>query len=60
MVQMFSLDTIGSVEHELTTSDCAQFYLPVYRLAFSIFSNELASQQVDRLIEAKDKMSVDS
>ncbi|QUB67912.1 phosphoethanolamine transferase [Prevotella melaninogenica] len=59
MVQMFSLDTIGSVEHELTTSDCAQFYLPVYRLAFSIFSNELASQQVDRLIEAKDKMSVD-
>lgn len=60
MVQMFSLDTIGSVEHELTMSDCAQFYLPVYRLAFSIFSNELASQQVDRLIEAKDKMSVDS
>ena len=60
MVQMFSLDTIGSVEHELTTSDCAQFYLPVYRLAFSIFSNELASQQVDRLIEAKDKMTVDS
>ena len=60
MVQIFSLDTIGSVEHELTTSDCAQFYLPVYRLAFSIFSNELASQQVDRLIEAKDKMSVDS
>ena len=60
MVQMFSLDTIGSVEHELTTSDCAQFYQPVYRLAFSIFSNELASQQVDRLIEAKDKMSVDS
>lgn len=60
MVQIFSLDTIGSVEHELTTSDCAQFYLPVYRLAFSIFSNELASQQVDRLSEAKDKMSVDS
>ena len=60
MVEMFSLDTIGSVEHELTTSDCAQFYLPVYRLVFSIFSNELASQQIDRLIEAKDKMSVDS
>ena len=60
MVQMFSLDTIGSVEHELTTEDCAQFYLPVYRLAFSIFSNQLASQQIDRLIEAKDKMSVDN
>ena len=60
MVQMFSMDTIGSVEHELTTSDCAQFYLPVYRLAFSIFANELASQQIDRLIEAKDKVKVDS
>ena len=59
MVQMFSMDTIGSVEHELT-SDCAQFYLPVYRLAFSIFANELASQQIDRLIEAKDKVKVDS
>jgi hypothetical protein len=60
MIQMFSMDTIGSVEHELTTKDCAQFYLPVYRLAFSIFSNELASQQIGRLIEAKDKMQVDS
>lgn len=60
MVQMFSMDTIGSVEHELTTSDCAQFYLPVYRLVFSIFANELASQQIDRLIEAKDKVKVDS
>ena len=55
MVQMFSMDTIGSVER-----DCAQFYLPVYRLAFSIFANELASQQIDRLIEAKDKVKVDS
>lgn len=60
IIQMFSMDTIGSVEHELTTKDCAQFYLPVYRLAFSIFSNELASQQIGRLIEAKDKMQVDS
>ena len=60
MIQMFSMDTIGSVEHELTTKDCAQSYLPVYRLAFSIFSNELASQQIGRLIEAKDKMQVDS
>ena len=60
MIQMFSMETIGSVEHELTTKDCAQFYLPVYRLAFSIFSNELASQQIGRLIEAKDKMQVDS
>ncbi|MCR5077928.1 MAG: phosphoethanolamine transferase [Prevotella sp.] len=60
MAQMFSLRTIGAVEHELTTRDCAQFYLPVYRLVFSVFSNELASEQIDRLIAAKDKMQVDS
>ncbi|GAB6982785.1 phosphoethanolamine transferase [Prevotella dentasini] len=60
MVQMFSLNTIGAVEHELTTQDCAQFYLPVYRLAFSVFSNGLAARQIDSLIVAKDKARVDS
>ena len=60
IAQIFSLDTIGSVEHKLTTRKCAEFYLPVYRLVFSIFSNELASKQIDRLIEAKDKVEVDS
>ncbi len=60
MVQMYSMSTIGQVEHELTTTDCAVMYTPIYRLAFSIFSNELASKQVDKLIEAKDKAKVDS
>ena len=60
IAQIFSLDTIGSVEHELTHCKCAEFYLPVYRLVFSIFSNELASKQIDRLIVAKDKVTVDS
>ena len=60
IAQIFSLDTIGSVEHELTHRKCAEFYLPVYRLVFSIFSNELASKQIDRLIVAKDKVTVDS
>ena len=60
MVQMFSLKTIGSVEHELTTPDCAVFYTPVYRLIFSLYANHLASQQVDRLVEAKDRASVQS
>lgn len=57
---MFSQPTIGSVEHELTRGDCAVFYLPVYRLAFSIFSNKLASEQVASLIKAKDQVTVDS
>ena len=60
MVQMFRMKTVGEVEHELTTKDCAQFYLPVYRLAFSVFSNRLASQQIGRLIEANRDLSVDS
>jgi len=60
IVEMFGKQTIGQVEHELTTKDCAQFYLPCYRLWFSIFSNKLASQQIDKLIAAKDKVTVDS
>ena len=58
MVTMFSQPTIGGVEHELTRKDCAQFYLPIYRLVFSIFSNELASRQVEKLIEAKDHLRI--
>ena len=60
MADMFSKQSIGEVEHELTTNNCAQFYLPLYRLTFSIFSNNLAAKQIDKLIEAKDKVSVDS
>ena len=59
MVVMFSQPNIGGIEHELTRNDCAQFYQPIYRLAFSIFSNELASQQVEKLIEAKDRVRIE-
>lgn len=60
MVEMFSKHSIGDVEHELTNRDCAQFYLPCYRLIFSVFANQLAAQQIDRLIAAKDDAQVDS
>lgn len=60
MAEMFSKRNIGQVEHELTTPDCAWFYLPVYRLAFSVFSNRLASRQIGKLIAAKDKVATDS
>ena len=60
MVQIFSLKTIGDVEHELTTPDCATFYTPVYRLVFSLYANHLAAQQIDRLVEAKDRATVQS
>ncbi len=63
MCRIFSLHTIGAVEHELSlyqrqAGTEAQFYLPGYRLAFAIFSNKLASHQIDQLIATKDKVQV--
>ena len=52
--------TIGEVEHTLTEKDCANLYMPVYRLAFSIYANKLAAQQITQLIHAADHIKVDS
>lgn len=60
MTRLMTADTIGTVEHLLTEKGHGEFYLPIYRLAFSIYSNELASQQVKRCIEASEKVTVDS
>ena len=60
MGEMCSKANVGQVEHELTKKDCAKFYLPTHRLAFSLFSNSLAAQQINKLIVAKDNVSVDS
>lgn len=58
--RLFSYQTIGQVEHELTRKDCARLYLPVYRLAFSVYANTLAEQQVGQLEAASCKIVVDS
>lgn len=60
MTRLMTADTIGTIEHILTEHDHGQFYLPVYRLAFSVYSNELASQQVERCIDASNAVKVDS
>ena len=60
MQRIFSYDTIGQVEREQTKKDQAQLYLPVYRLAFSIYANHLASHQVVQLKAASEKIQVDS
>ena len=52
--------TIGEVEHTLTEPDHAVLYQPVYRLAFSIYANELTASQVTKLVRAADKVRVDS
>lgn len=58
--RLFSAHNIGEVEHILTEPQQAQLYLPIYRLIFSIYSNELASKELDKLIAAADKVEVDS
>lgn len=59
-VRLMSYDNIGSVEHELTRKDCAVMFHPVYRLAFSIYANELTAKQVRKLVDNIDKARVDS
>lgn len=60
MQRMFTYDTIGQVERELTRKDQANFYIPIYRLVFSIFANHLASHQLVQLKAASEKIQIDS
>lgn len=58
--RLFSGRTIGEVEHTLTEKNHAVLYLPVWRLAFSVYANGLAARQIDRLVAVTDKVRVDS
>ena len=60
MQRLFSYNTLGEVEHELTRKDQAKLYVPVYRLAFGIYANRLASHQIIQLEAASTKIQVDS
>ncbi|MBQ8655564.1 MAG: phosphoethanolamine transferase [Prevotella sp.] len=60
MLRLFSYDNIGDVEHDLTRKDAANLYLPVYRMAFSLYANHLAGKQLDQLTIARQDISVDS
>ncbi len=60
MHRLFSYDTVGQVEHELTKKECAKLYIPVYRLIFGIYANNLAKHQIDQLMVAREKVVVDS
>lgn len=59
-VRLMSYKNIGDVEHELTQKGKANLYLPIYRLAFSIYANKLASKQVDKLVAGIKDVKVDS
>ena len=58
--RMFTYDTVGQVERELTRKDQANLYIPIYRLVFSAFANHLASHQLVQLEAASDKIQIDS
>ena len=58
--RLFSYDTLGQVEHELTRKDHAKLYVPPYRLAFGIYANRLASHQITQLEAASGKIRIDS
>ena len=60
ITRLMTADTIGSIEHILTNPDHGNFYLPIYRLAFSVYSNHLASLQVDKCVAASERVTVDS
>lgn len=58
--RLMTANTIGDVEHLLTEKDHAVLYLPIYRLAFSVYSNKLADKQIDRCIAAVEAATIDS
>lgn len=60
MVRLMTKQHLGEVEHELTKKGCATLYLPVYRMAFSLYANRLASQQITSLLRSTEHVSVDS
>lgn len=60
MGRLMSKSNLGEVEHELTTKGCANLYLPIHRMVFSLYANRLASQQITQLMVATEKVQVDS
>lgn len=58
--KVMTCETVGQVEHELAARPKVELYQPTYRLAFSIYCNQLAAQQLDRLFDNVDKVQIDS
>ena len=58
--RLMTKSNLGEVEHELTTKGCADLYLPIHRMVFSLYANRLASHQITQLMAATEKVQVDS
>ena len=60
MVRLMTKTNLGEVEHELTTKGCANLYLPVHRMVFSLYANRLAFRQLTHLLRTTEMVQVDS
>lgn len=60
VARLMTAPTIGEVEHILTQRGHGEMYEPPYRLAFSLYANHLANQQIGRLMAATRHVEVDS
>ncbi len=60
LCKYFTADSIGEIEHMLTEQDRGVTYLSAYRMAFSLYSNSLTSQQLKVLRKSAEDVRVDS
>lgn len=58
--RLFSCETIGDVEKDFNKRPHAELYQPVFRLAYSIFSNSLVEKQLDILKNTTANVEIDS
>lgn len=58
--KLMTAPTVGSEEHLLALPDHACLFTSIQRLAFSIKANQVASKQLGKLMEASEKVRVDS
>ncbi len=58
IIRMFQLNSVAQIEREQTRKDAACFYLPIYRLTFSLFANHEANKQLDIMAETTKHIKV--
>ena len=58
--RLMTAKSVGEIEHQLTAKERGEMYMPIYRLAFSLRSNQLAAGQLATLKEAARKARGDS
>lgn len=57
---LMTRQNLGDVEHRLTEKHHGEQFLPMYRLAFSVYANRLAAKQIDVLRAEAGEVRVDS